>query len=334
MKNLKMKLKGNLRDQIENESKKGKNDTRLLNYYDLKEGEKMKVLLVPDVNGELWAKFKKHGPNLRLPGAGSINCAYTSSGDNCPACQKGFDLLNLAKETGNEEYKKEAKRWFARDYTLVSCIVLESPMEIQESPDHNQIKLMYLPYKIETMIKEAVTEGQVEQEEIPFTPLVIKKTKNPGGYASYDHSFFDRKMVDDDDLEYLEDMVVEQFDYNDLDLIPAASTTAKVEEWLEKAEEVDAKAQNGESSGGSSEGSTGDSAPKAKSSVADRLKSKKKPVEDNVKYDPDEDLPESFDEPAEEAQEEPEEEEEQQEEESKPSAGSSALRDRLKKMRR
>lgn len=331
MKNLKMKLKGNLKDKIEGEKKGNKNDTRLLNYYDLKEGEKMKILLVPDTNGELWAKFKKHGPNLKLPDAGSINCAYTSSGDNCPACQKGFDLLNLAKETGDEAYKTEAKRWFARDYTLVSCIVLESPIEIQESPDHNQVKLMYLPYKIETMIKEAVTEGQVDQEEIPFTPLVIKKTKNPGGYASYDHSFFDRKTVDDDDLEFLDDMVVEQFDYNDLDVIPPAATEAEVEEWLEKAEEVDAKAKAGDK--GDSKPADDDApAPKVKSSVKDRLKRPKKDDEepqDNVKYDPDEDLPESFDEPTEAAQEEPEEDDAP-----KSSSSGSALRDRLKKMRR
>jgi len=316
--NLKMKIKKDLKNEINNEKKGGK-DLRILNYYDLKEGEKMKVLLIPDVNGELWTKFKKHGPNLKLPGAGSVNCAYTSSGDNCPACQKGFDLLNEFNDTGDKAYKEEAKRWFARDYTIVSVIVLESPIEVNESEDHNQVKIMYLPYAMENMIKETVSEGQIDQDDIPFTPLVIKKTKNAGGWASYENSYFAREKIEEEDMEVFDDMVVEQYDYSDLDIIPPAASSEDVAKWLEKAEEVDEKAKNGESTGG---GSTDSGSAKTKENPLDRINKKK------------EKAPES--EPEEQEEDDASQEEEAQEEEAKPESKpqNSALKDRLKKLRK
>lgn len=252
--NLKLKLKNNLKQQIEEESKKGGggNDPRFLNYWDLKDEEKVKILFVPDVNGELWARFRKHGPSLNVRGAGSIRCAYESSGVDCPACQKGFDLLNLEKETGAKEYKDEAKRWFAKEYVLMSCIVLDSPFEVNEAADHNQVKLTYVPYGIEKLIKEAVTEGQLGEDDLCTTPFFIKKTTNKGGYADYSNSYFARKAVTDDELEFFSDLKVEQYDYSTLDLIPAASTTEEVEEWLVKAVEAVNKASKEPTKSGAS----------------------------------------------------------------------------------
>lgn len=245
---LKLKLKSNLKKQIEEESQKsGGNDARFLNYWDLKDGEKVKVLFVPDVAGELWAKFKKHGPGLKTRGTGAIRCAYESAGEDCPACQKGFEFLDLAKETEDKSYKDEAKKWFAREYTLMSCIVLESPFEVSEATDHNQVKLIYVPYAIEKLIKEAVTEGQLDEDELCHTPFFIKKTTNQGGYADYSSSYFARKQVADDELAFFDDQVVEQFDYKTLDVIPPVTTTEEVSEWLEKAEEAVAKAAKDDS---------------------------------------------------------------------------------------
>lgn len=235
---LKLKLKSNLKKQIEDESSKGGNDSRFLNFYDLKDNEKMRILFVPDETGELWAKFRKHGPNLKVRGTGAIRCAYESSGDTCPACAKGFELLDLSKETEDKAYKDEAKRWFARDYTLMSCIVLESPFEVAESPDHNQVKLMYVPFAIEKLIKEAITEGQIDEDELCRTPFWIKKTKNGGGFADYSSSYFARKAVEDEELAFFDDQKVEQFNYETLDLIPAATTEQEVQEWLDKAIDV------------------------------------------------------------------------------------------------
>lgn len=244
MSKLNLKLKSDLKKQItEEKEKKGGSDPRLLNYFDMKEGQKMKVLLVPDVNGELWLRFKKHGPNLKNRAIPDIGCVYSQSGDNCPACQKGFDLLALEKETGDKSYKDEAKRWFGKESTIVSCIVLDSPIEIREASDHNQVKLMYLPFAIESMIKESIMEGQIDENELTTTPLVIKMTKNAGGHSEYKHSYFDRSRISDEDLEVFDDMVVEQYDYSNIDLAPAPTTTEAVQEWLDKAEELDEKAK-------------------------------------------------------------------------------------------
>lgn len=239
---LKLQLKSNLKKQIEDEgSRNGGTDNRFLNYWDLKDNEKVKILFVPDTNGELWGKFKKHGPALKLRGSGSIRCSYESSGDNCPACQHGFSLLDLAKETEDKSYKDEAKRWFARDYTLMSCIVLDSPFEVNEHTDHNQVKLIYVPYSVEKTIKESITEGQLDEDELCRTPFFIKKTKNAGGYADYSTSYFGRKQVEDEELDFFEDQVVIQFDYESLDVIPEASTEEQVQEWFDKAYELDQK---------------------------------------------------------------------------------------------
>lgn len=274
-----LKLKANLKEQIEKENTSGK-DTRFLNYWDLKEGEKMSVLFLPDASGEkLWEKFSKHGPNLNVSGVEHINCARTSNADTCPACQKAFDLNNLANETGDESYKKEAKRWFPKHYTLVQCIVLESPMDIAESPDGNQVKLMYLPYGIEKVIKEAVVEEQVQEEDIPSTPFIIKKSKNQGGWASYDNSYFARKEVTDDELAFFDDMKVEQFDFSEIDVIPAPTTEAEVQEWLDK---VEAKVEASDAKE-SSKNDFGSKSSSTKEKLADKLNARKETNEDDDK---------------------------------------------------
>lgn len=309
---LNLKLKKNLKDRLEKEGS-NKKDTRFLNYFDMKFEEKMKILILPDVNGELWAKFKMHGPNLNNKKVGAVNCSYMSSGEECPACQHGFDYLNMEKETGDEAYKDEAKRWFAKDYTIMSVLVLESSMEIQESPDGNQVKLMYVPFKVEQMIKNAVVEGQIEEDMLSYTPLWLKKTKNKGGRAAYDNSYFDRKEVTDDDLQYFAEQKVDQFDYTNLDVIPKPTSTAEVQTWLDKALEI-MDQEDGSSSDDKADESKSDSKPTPK------------PKKEKVEKDED---PEEDD--SEESQDEPEEE---SDEGVKSESDGGSLKDRLAKLRK
>lgn len=232
----KLKLKTNLKKQIEQEGQK-KNDTRLLNYYDLKDGERMRVLFIPDAsNGELYRKWKVHGPNLNMRGLKGIRCHDEAQQSNCPICAQGFALLNEGKEPGNdyEAYKTEAKKFFARDYTLGQCIVLEAPFEVQQSPDHNQVKLFFLPWAVEEKIREAIIEGFVNEDDLCMTPFVIKNTKN-GQHNTYKNSYFERKMVDDDTLAAFDDEVVEAYDLSTIDIVPAVPTREEAEEWLDKA---------------------------------------------------------------------------------------------------
>lgn len=233
LKKLKLKLKSDLKKTVESGNKKG--DSRYLNYFDLKKDEKMVILLLPDVNGELWTEYRNHGPNLGVRGVGSMRCIHEATGETCPMCQQGFEALDLFKETGDEEYKKLAKKWFARDYTIMSCLVLESPFEVSESPDHNEVKLFSVPYAIKNKIKQAVIEGEIDEDLLFQTPFVIKKTENTGGFASYEHSYFRRQLLNDDETEYFEDRVVEQFDYQNLDALPPIPTLEEVSKWIEKA---------------------------------------------------------------------------------------------------
>lgn len=251
----KLNLKANLKKQIE-EEKQGKQDLRTLNYYDLKFDEKMTVLFVPDVNGQFWTRFKKHGPNLNIRGFEGINCAHKSSNEECPACQKAFGLLELAKETGNDAYKDEAKRWFAKDYVLTTVVVLESPMEIKADPTGNHVKLFYLPYAVENIITEAIQEGLITEDDLTTTPFIIKKTKNAGGQAEYKNSYFARKSVTDEELAYFDSVKIDLYNFEDLDVVPKPSSTEEVAEWLVKAEAKDEAIKNSKGNGSDNEPAT------------------------------------------------------------------------------
>jgi hypothetical protein len=97
---------------------------------------------------------------------------------------------------------------------------------------------MYVPFNMRKVIKEAIIEGQVEEDMITSIPFIIKKTKNQGNQAAYDSSYFARETVTDEELEYFDDLLVEQYDYSDLDIIPDSTTTEEVREWLEKALDI------------------------------------------------------------------------------------------------
>ena len=276
----KFKLKKNLTEEMKKEDTGGK-DTRFLPYYNMKEGEKVKVLIVPDVNGNLWKKYETHGPNLGLRGVKPLLCRYKHGGGDCPICQKAFDLLDQSKAIGadtskGKEVKEEAKRWFPKSTTVMSVIVLDAPFDYPASPDHNEVKLMYVPYAVEALIKNSLAEGQIDEDSLTSVPLYIKKTKNKGGQASYENSYFDRSVVSDEEMAVFddEDLVVEQFDFDVLDIIPEVPELDVAEEWLSSAEKADNKAKAAAGKGGSDED---DDTPKAKAptSLQDRMKAKK-----------------------------------------------------------
>jgi hypothetical protein len=334
----KLKMKKSMKAQMESEQSSSKKDPRFLNYYDLKPNEKMSVLLVPFEEGEMWVRYKKHGPNLKVKGrnvrgVGDINCSHTSSGEQCPACQVGFDLSALAKETGDNSYKVEAKKWFAKNYFLMQCIVLESPCEIQQTPDGNEVKLFLVPYGIEKEIFKNVGEGLIDEDDIPLTPLVIKKTMN-GEFAEYDSSYFARNKVDEETLESLEEGVVNLYSIKDLtgDIIPEPTTTEQVQEWLDVAEELYMKATDGDDDAQQSQQSQQSQQEPPKepskktSSLSDRLS--RKPVEKKETPEYDDDVPMNMGDDK-----EPKQPESKQEDEPKSSGGSS-VRDRLARLRR
>lgn len=312
----KFKVKKDLKKQIERED--NKNDPRLLPYFNLKDGDKMEVLIVPDVNGNIWKQFSAHGPNLGVRTAGRIRCAHESTGDECPACQKGFGLLDLFRETEDETYKEEAKRWFSKDYVLCSVIVLDTPIDIPVSDDGNEVKLWYMPFKVVEHIKQQIKEGQIEPEDLTSTPFVIKATKNKGGRASYEHSYFSRQPVDDDVLAALEDSVIEPYDYENLDLVDPATTGNEVEEWLVSAEEKVAAADEAKARGGSSK------KPETSRGVRSRLKDKQEKADQpDVEEEDNDQLDE--DGPSAEGEHQPEEKETTKSE----SKGTSSLQERL-----
>jgi hypothetical protein len=337
-----LKSKKSLVEQVKKEQSGGhEKDKRYLNFYDLKDGEHMKVLLVPDVNGDLWVNFRKHGPNLtykdatgktqNVKGIGTIG-AYPNNEDS-PIMQKGYDLLSLNKETGDKFYLDEAKKWFPKEYTVMSCVVIESPMEINQSPDGNDVKLFNVPYKIKEYIMNQIAEEVIPEDEIFITPFVIKKSKNSGGWATYENSYFARNTLTDDELQTLEeDFQIDLFDYSNIDIVPKEPTIEELEEWLAKAEKAYAKVTGGATpSNDEPEEEEEEETPPRRTgtSLKDRI-GKKKPAPQPEPEEEEDDIPFEQDD-SEKVEAEPESSEpEEDEAPSKPSG----LSDRLAKLRK
>lgn len=217
------------REDKENGNKKKKSDTRFLNYYDLEFGQEMVVRLLPDGSGsgDLYKEYETHGPNLKNPSIERISCVYKSSGERCPICYHSYQL----NQSGDKE---EAKRWRGKQTFISQCLVIDSPIEINESDDQNPVKLMYLPWGMKESIVDAILNGTIsDPTEVNF---VIKKTKNQGGFASYDKSYF--KINDDRDIpdafaEALEAGVAYLYDLNEE--VPPVATVEESQEWLNNA---------------------------------------------------------------------------------------------------
>lgn len=264
----KLKVKTDLAKQIEKEeeSDSGNRDKRFLNYYDLKYGEKMTVLFVPDVNGQAWTTYRRHSAPRGIRGLDAVGCPGASS---CAICQKGFDAYEVFKETNDKDDKEYAKKFFARDVAIASVVVIDSPCDINVDENENDVKLFNMPFAIEKILKEAIKEEQIDDDSLVCTPFVIKKTKNQGGQAAYDSSYFQREQLDDDAFEVMEnEMNIDLFDYEELDIIPSIPEEDEAEAWAAKLEQkLAAKAESGDDN--------------KKKSVKDRLnKNKKKDDED------------------------------------------------------
>lgn len=319
----KLKIKTGIKKQIEKENSGNKQDMRILNYFDLKDNERMRVLFVPsEGDGSLYYKWKMHGPRLGIRGLKPIRCMdEANNGQDCPMCQQAFSLLNEGKEDGNdyETYKEEAKKWFPKDYTLSQCVVLDSPMEINEDDEGNIVKLFYMPWSVEEKIREGILEGVVEEENICYQPFVIKNTKS-GKFNNYKNSYFVPKLIDDDMLDALDDFVAKPFDLPSVDIVADVPTQEEAEKWLEDTivaynkemgthEEEEEEAPKKSSSG---------------ASLQERLKAKQNKQEEDEDESSDDEQQEDA----------PWEDDKEEEEAPKKSSGADALRNRLMNARK
>lgn len=324
----KLKIKTGIKKQIEKENSGNKQDMRILNYFDLKDNERMRVLFVPsEGDGSLYYKWRMHGPRLGIRGVKPIRCMdEANNGRDCPMCQQAFSLLEEGKEDGNDydTYKEEAKKWFPKDYTLSQCVVLDSPMEINEDDSGNIIKLFYMPWSVEEKIREGILEGVVDEEDVCFQPFVIKNTKS-GKFNNYKNSYFVPKMVDEDTLEALDDFTAEPYDLPNVDIVGSVPTQEESEKWLEETipmynkemgfnddEDEPPKKEEKKSSG---------------ESLQDRLKAKQNKQEE-------EDEEEKGASDQDEQEDAPCDDDQQEEEAPKKSSGADALRNRLMNARK
>lgn len=230
-----------LRTNLKNnkEGKKRELDPRFVPFFKLNDAEKMTVRFFPITEEDLFVSYKVHGPKLKNKEIQGIRCSRDSGDSKCAVCEFTYGLW----QTGEEDQKNEAKRWFPKETFLGTCVVLESDIEVPDTEDGNPVKLIYLPLSIKEKLEVGIISGLVDDP--CDRDFVIFATKKPNQYASYDNSFF--KGVDSP----LSADIVTQFDageayYHDAsEHFPKLTTYAETKVWLDDA----LQKENGTSSG-------------------------------------------------------------------------------------
>ena len=273
-KNLKETLIKN--DEEKKKGKGGGGDKRFLNYFKLEDGEKMTIRLLPDGgdSGEYWSEYEQHA--IKTKGVDPVRCSYESNGESCDVC-------NYSYQFHLDGDKKNNTKWMGKSKFLAQCLVIDAPFEVNGHDDENEnlVKLFSMPYGVYEIIKEAVIEDQIG--DIMDTDFIIKNVKGKNGYSNYDRSYFAKKE------EPLDAGVVAAFDSGDLvlfdfaEIVPEATTSDEMTEWLDHAIKVDSKASRSTTSTSSDDKESvdesdeeDDDAPKKTSAkgLLDRLKKK------------------------------------------------------------
>lgn len=244
---LNLKLKSSLKTSIvesESQSSSGKKDPRFLNYFDMAEGQRMEVLFIPCASGnDFWSTTHVHGPRAKvgrqsLRGVKPLACTRLMEGTACPVCDQMFEHYAQGdKEAGNRLQVSERH--------MAQVLVISSDIEVPDSTDGNALKLFNVPMSIMKILKQAILEDQIEEDDLPVTPFVIKTTKN-GEYNQYDTSFFKRKSLSDTEFDaLLEGKVVTQIDLTSEEFATVIPSEAEQVEWLEETNQKIAAALSG-----------------------------------------------------------------------------------------
>lgn len=310
----KHKLKKQMMEKTMKNAERGggkrEDNPKILPYYKLETGEKLEIMFQPYEDGDLFKHFKKHGANMQIPSIGNVECIYHSRGESCPACAKGFSYVEDGKGT------PMSKKWMAKDYYVAQVVVIDSPFDIPELEDGNQMRIFYMPFAVMEKIKESYAEGIVEDPTDHV--FVIKKTENQGGNASYANSFFRPKPAGDEIYEAFEDATIELHDLVKENIEPEEASVEEVEEWVEKADKALREGDGGSrrsSSNSDDDDKKDDDTPRTSGGG---LKNRMKKKQEESDPEPDEDNDDD---------DRPEEKEE------KPSSTGSSLRDRLRRSR-
>lgn len=312
----KFKVRKDLKTQIEREESTG-DDPRILPYYNLKKNETMTVLLLPDANGDIMKKTTYHAAR----GAGKIGCRYALAGEDCEICGTFFDRKDSFDKSGDEDDEKRMAIYSRKQPTYASVVVIDAPFEIPETSDGNDVKIWNVPFKVSEYIKSQIQDGQIDPEDITAIPFVIKKTENQGKRASYETSYFRREDITDEELDYLDTLNLEPYDFSNMpDLFVDIPSQDDIDEWMEKAHRAEEAAVKPK------KGKGGDKSTDDVRERVSRRTSSRDDDEDNAGGT-------TIKRRSAPAREEPEEQEEPEERQSSKSSGASDLREKLKRAR-
>ncbi len=239
-----------------------KDDPRFLNYYNLADEDQSIVVRFLPVNesGDIFLDYHIHQHKDRsIP---TVACAYRSSNQDCPVCSAGWDAYQAGDKTTSMMLKSQEK-------ILAQVVVVHSDIPIAVSDDGNMVKLMHVPFAIRDEVLKQINNGLITGDlmEVDF---VIKRAIGKNKQPHYKNSFFKpnggysipQEFIDSFDAgnSYLYDMTKE---------VPAATTTADMQEWLDKVNSLG----NGDQGGSTS----------PKSSLSSIVKNASAPADDTPK---------------------------------------------------
>ena len=242
VKHNKTNITQDLKQKLENQSGSGGSrptpDHRFLNYYDLGDGESMKIVLIPTREGEYIKEFSKHGAYSQE--VSTFPCRYMNQGQSCPICLEGYKLFqNDERDAEGRPISDHLRR---KKYVLAQCVVIDSPIEVQDHGEDTIVHLIWLPIAVLDKMKESIDEGIIS-DDVQDHVLVLKKRVGSNGRATYTHSYFRESKFEPDETltEAIENGFVEPFDLNNLQTpdgdpyIPGDVSEEEAKEWFDQA---------------------------------------------------------------------------------------------------
>lgn len=231
-------LKAKLREDNGSSGSNFVPDKRFLNYYDLDFGDSMKVVLIPDPEGNYYHKWTRHGTYSQE--IDSFPCRYQNQNKaSCPICLGAYEFYQQGKldKNGNPLSQHFSKK----TYVLAQCVVIDSSIEIQDHGEDTLVHLIWLPIKVFDKLHESVDEGII-QNDIQEHMLVLKKTKSSNGNPGYEHSYFRESIYEpsDDMMQAINAGLIQPWTLSEVEspkgerYVPEPVTEEQAQEWFDK----------------------------------------------------------------------------------------------------
>lgn len=146
--------------------------------------------------------------------------------NSCPVLTEVRQWYKLANDTNDEDLKKQASQYWKKKSYLFQCFIAPGSVEVKDdNPPENPIRRVLMNKELFDKVRSILLNPDVSELPTHFEhgrDFRVIKTKNAGGFASYDSSqfkFSERSLNDD------ERAAIEQYGlFNLIDFMPKQPT--------------------------------------------------------------------------------------------------------------